>query len=52
MNFDVPADYRVKIKKSEKINKYLLNMRVTVIPIVAGALGTVPKRRLQIGLET
>ena len=50
MDFDVPADLRVKIKESEKINKYLdlarglkklRNMRVTVISIVVGALVTV-----------
>ena len=48
----VPVDHSVKIKKSEKLNKYmdlaselkrLWNMKVTVIPIVVGALGTVPK---------
>ena len=45
--------HRVKIKKSEKRDKYLdlnrelrklWNMRVTVIPIVVGALGMAPKR--------
>ena len=48
----VPPDYKVKIKESEKSDKYLdlarelrklLNIRVTVIPIVIGALGTIPK---------
>ena len=52
MNFTVSADHRVKIKESEKINKYidfareqkkLWKMKVTVIPIVVGALGTVHK---------
>ena len=42
------------MNKSEKIDKYLdlvrklkkqLNMKLTVIPIVAGALGTFPKDR-------
>ena len=52
MDFAVPADHRVKVKESEKIDKYLdlarelkkiWNMRVKVVPIVIGALGTVPK---------
>ena len=52
MNFAVPADYRVKLKESEDKNKYLdlarelkklWNMKVTVIPILIGALGTVTK---------
>ena len=52
MDFAVPADYRVKIKESQKRDKYLdlarelrkqRNVRMTVIPIVVGALGTVPK---------
>ena len=51
MNFTVPADYRKKIKESEKRKKRkLFNMKVTVIPIVTGALGTVLKdfeRRLE-----
>ncbi len=46
------ADHRVKIKENEKRNKYLdlanglkklWNMKVTVIPIIIGALGTIPK---------
>ena len=50
VEFAIPADYSVKIKESEKSDKYLdlarelrklLNMRVTVIPIVIGAFGTV-----------
>ena len=53
MEFAVPADHRVKLKEKEKNDKYLdltrelkklLNMKVTVIPIVIGALGTVTKR--------
>ena len=53
VGFDVPADHRVKVKESEKRDKYLdlireqktnlWNMKVTVIPIVIGALGTIPK---------
>ena len=53
------ADYLVKLKESEKKNKYLelgrelkkiWNIKVTVIPIVIGALGTVTKGLVQ-GLE-
>ena len=49
----VPADHKVKIKESENRDMYLdlvrelrkwCIMSVTVIPIVAGALGTVTKR--------
>ena len=52
MDFAITADQRVKIKEIEKRGKYLdlvrelrklWNMRVTVIPIVIGTLGTVPK---------
>ena len=52
MDFAVPADHRVKLKESEKRNKYLdltrelknpWNKKVTIIPIVISALGTVPK---------
>ena len=51
MNFAIPVDHWVKIKESEKIVKYLdfareqnklWNMKVTVIPIIVGTLGTVP----------
>ena len=51
-DFAVPADHRVKFKESEKKDKYLdlawelkklWNMKVTVISIVIGALGTVTK---------
>ena len=50
--FCVPADHSVKIKGSEKIDKYLdlttalkklWNMRVTGIPVVVSALGIAPK---------
>ena len=56
MDFAVPADHRVKLKVSEKKDKYLdlareliklLNMKVMVIPIVIGALGTVTKGLIQ-----
>ena len=49
VGFDVLADHRVKIKECEKRDKYLnlsrklKNNKVTVIPIVSGALGTNPK---------
>ena len=52
VDFAVPADHRVKLKENEKMDKYLdlarelkklWNMKVKVIPIVVGALGTVPK---------
>ena len=50
MNFAVFPDYRVKLKESEKKDKYLdrakelkkrWNMKVTSIPIVIGTLCTV-----------
>ena len=50
-DFTILADYRWKIR-AKKINKYLhlarelrklWNMKVTVIPIVVGAFGMVPK---------
>ena len=58
MNFAVPANCRVKLKESEK-DKYLdftkelkkqWNMKLTFIPIVIGALGTVTKGLIK-GLE-
>ena len=59
MDFAVPVCYRVKLKECEKWDKYLdlarelkkiWNMKVTIIPIVIGALGTVTKGLIQ-GLE-
>ena len=59
MDFGVPADHRVKLKESEKKDKYLdlarelknlWYIRVTFIPLVIGALGTVTKGLLN-GLE-
>ena len=56
VDFAVPADHRVKLKESEKRDKYyelakdlkkLWNMKVTVIPIVISALGTVTKGLVQ-----
>ena len=59
VGFAVPADHRLEIKESRKRDKYLdlaselkrlWNMKVTMIPVVIGALGTVPKE-LERGLE-
>ena len=52
VNIGIPIDYRVKLKKSEKKDKYLdlarerkklWNMKVTVILVMDGALGTITK---------
>ena len=52
MDFALPGDHRVKIKENEKRDKYLdlagelkrlWNMKVTVKPIIIGALGTINK---------
>ena len=59
IDFAVPADHRIKLKEFEKKDKYfdlarelkkLWNMKVTIIPIVIGAFGTVTKGLLK-GLE-
>ena len=59
MELAVPADLRAKLKEGEKLDKYLdlarelkklWKMKVTVIPIVIGALGTVIKGLIK-GLE-
>ena len=59
MDFVVPAEHKVKLKESVKKDKYpdlawelkkLWNMKVTIIPIVIGALGTVTQGLIQ-GLE-
>ena len=56
MDFAVLADHQAKIKGSKRRDKYLeltrelrkqWNMRVTVIVILVGSLGTAPK-----GLES
>ena len=56
VDFDVPADHRVKFKESKKKDKYLdlarelkklWNIKVTVIPVVIGILGTVTKGLIQ-----
>ena len=58
MDFADPAEYKLKLKESERIYKYLdlawelqklWNMKVAVIPIVIGALATVTKE-LVLGL--
>ena len=59
VDFAVPADHRIRLKECEKKDKYLdlatelkklWNMKVTIIPIVNGAFGTVTKGLLK-GLE-
>ena len=59
VDFAVPADHRIKLKECEKQDKYidlarelkkLWNMKVTIIPIVIGAFGTVTKGLLK-GLD-
>ena len=57
VDFAVPADHRIKLKECEKRDKYLdlarelkkklWNMKVTIIPIVIGAFGTVTKELLK-----
>ena len=57
--FAVPADRRIKLKEWEKKNKYLdldrelkkiWNMKVTILPILIGAFGTITRELLK-GLE-
>ena len=59
VDFAVPADHRIDLKESEKKDKYLdlarelkklWNMKVTIVSIVIGALGTITKGLLK-GLE-
>ena len=59
MDFAVPADHGIKLKECEKRDKYLdlaretkkpWNMKVTILPIVIGALGADTKGLIQ-GLE-
>ena len=59
VDFAVPADYRINLKESEKKDKFLdltralkklWSMKVTIVPIVIGALGTITKGLLK-GLE-
>ena len=58
-DFAIPADHKINLKESEKKDKYLdlarvlknlWNMKVTIVPIVIGALGTITKGLLK-GLE-
>ena len=53
MDFAVPADHKVELKKCEKKDKYLKklwNMKVMIIPIIISALDTFTKGLVQ-GLE-
>ena len=56
VDFAVPADHRMKLKECEKKDKYLdiarglkklWNMKVTIVPIVIGAFGTVTEGLLK-----
>ena len=56
VDFAVPADHRINLEESEKKDKYLdlarelkklWNIKVTIVPIVIGALGTVTKGLLK-----
>ena len=58
VDFAVPADHRINLKECEKKDKYLdlarelkklWNMKVTIMPIVIGAFGTI--KGLLKGLE-
>ena len=59
VDFAVPADHRVNLKECEKKDRYhdlarelkkLWNMKVTIVPIVNGSIGTITKGLLK-GLE-
>ena len=59
VDFAVPADHRINLTECEKKDKYLnlarelkklWNMKVTIVPIVIGAFGTITKWLLK-GLE-
>ena len=59
VDFVVPADHWIKLKECEKKDKYLdlarelkklWNIKITIVPIVIGALGTITKGLLK-GLE-
>ena len=59
VDFAVSADHRINLKESKKKDKYLdlarelkkvWNMKLTIVPIVIGALGTITKWLLK-GLE-
>ena len=59
VDFVAPADHRINLKECEKKDKYLdlarelkklWNMKVTIVPVVIGAFGTITKGLLK-GLE-
>ena len=59
VDFVISSDHRINLKEREKKDKYLYlvrefkklwNMKVTIVPIVIGALGTITEG-LSIGLE-
>ena len=59
VDFAVPANNRINLKESEKKDNYLdlarelkklWNMKVTIVPIVIGALGSITKELLK-GLQ-
>ena len=59
VDFAVPADHRINLKEGAKKDKYLdlarelkklWNMKMTIVPILMGALGTITKGLLK-GLE-
>ena len=52
VDFAFPTDHKINLKESKKKDKYLdlarelkklWNMKVTIVPIVIGALGTITK---------
>ena len=56
VDFAVPGDHRINLKEYEKKDKYhdlarelkkLWNLKVTIVPIVIGALGTITKGLLK-----
>ena len=53
VDFAVPGDYRIKLKECEKKDKSLdlarelWNMKVTIVPIMIGAFGTITKGLLK-----
>ena len=50
VNFAIPADHWVKVKlvpRPKSRTEKLWNMKMTVIPFVTGALGTIPKELIK-----
>ena len=56
VDFAVPADHKIILKECEKKDKYLdlprelktlWNMKVTIVPVVIGAFGTITKGLLK-----